>query len=328
MTDLYRQAIVLSAQPVTGWYRYKDIFQIIPAADTVKRPPARRAHHPLIFQWRYVASKEPRILYGDFDVPQWLLDKESSAEKARELLLALGVFLTNRIFEYRGKQSWFVNLENSGLEALQPQWGQELYTTYDFKSPIESLSSVVEIQKIDEIESNHYFNRDFVYHDAVFDVPQNLNLLLDCFFSLPVDDKNAFLSSCALFEQGMDVWSISPSLSFVGFVSCLETLVNAEYRNVEVEKCSVCRQDRYRVSKKFLDFFLKYGDDSKEFRKYAMKIYKYRSKVVHTGELFNGEVMPEKFGSDERIDENDFRRSVIRTCRICMINWMLARTNG
>lgn len=328
MTDLYRQAIVLSTLPVTGWYRYKDIFQIIPPTDAVKRPSITSAHHPLIFQWRYPASKEQRTISGNFEVPQWLLDKENSAEKARELLLALGVFLTARIFEYRGKQSWFVDLENAGSETLEPKWGQELYTAQNFQSPIESLSSVVEIQKIEEIESNQYFNRRFIEYDAVFDVPQNLNFLLDRFFNLSANDKNSFLSSCALFEQGMEVWSTSPSLSFVGFVSCLETLINAEHKDAAVEKCSECGQDRHRVTKKFRDFFLAYGDDSQEFKKYAMKIYKYRSKVVHTGELFNGEVIPEKFGSDGRIHDNDFRRGVIRTCRICMVNWMLARTNG
>ena len=328
MTDLYRQAIVLSALPVTGWYRYKDIFQIIPPTEALKRPPAAQAHHPLIFQWRYTASKEQRTISGHFDVPQWLLDKENSAEKARELLLALGVFLTTRIFEYRERQSWFVDLENTGSDALEPKWGQELYTAQDFKSSIENFSSVEGVQKTNEIESNHYFNKRFIEYDAVFDTPQNLKLLLDCFFSLSANDKNAFLSSCALFEQGMEVWGMSPSLSFVGFVSCLETLVNADNRDVTVEKCSECGQDRHRVTKKFHDFFLKYGDASPEFKKYAMKIYKYRSKVVHTGELFNGEVMPEKFGSDERIYDDDFRRSVIRTCRICMVNWVLARTHG
>lgn len=327
MTDLYRQAIVLSSLPVIGWYRYRDVFQILPPHEELKRPPAVLAHHPLIFQWRYPESKEPRTILGHFDVPKWVLDKENAAEQARELLLVLSVLLSNRIFEYHGRQSWFVDLEKTGSSALDPKWGQELYTGQDFKGSIENFSSVDGVPAIEEVESNHYFNRRFISYDAVFDIPKDLTWLLDRFFDLSSEDKKAFLSSCALFEQGVDVWSMYPSLSFVGFVSCLETLINVDNRDVTVERCNECGQDRHRVTRKFRDFFLRYGDDSPEFKKYAMKIYKYRSRVVHTGELFNGEVMPEQFGSDNRIYDDDFRRSVIRTCRICMVNWMLARTH-
>lgn len=327
MTDMYRQAITLSSLPVTGWYRYRDVFQILPPNELLKRPPAVEAHHPVIFQWKHPESTEPRSISGHFDIPKWVLDKDSAAEKAREILLVLGVLLNNRIFEYHGRQSWFVDLEETGSGTLDPKWGQELYTGRDFKVVIEGFSSIEGIPEVETVETNKYLNRWFITYDAVFDIPKDLTFLLDKFFALSSEDKKSFLSSCALFEQGIDTWGNYPSLSFVGFVSCLETLINVDNKDVELERCKECGQERHRVTHKFREFFLKYGNDSAEFKKYAMKIYKYRSKVVHTGELFNGEVMPLQFGSDARIYDDDFRRSVIRTCRICIVNWLLSRTN-
>lgn len=239
------------------------------------------------------------------------------------------MFLSHRIFEYRGPEtSWYLDLEGGPGGVSEAKWGQRSYYANGVANSIEGFASVEGMKKIDELEINSYFNRRYISFDAVFDAPQNLTTLLDGYFGLSDEDKKAFLSSCALFEQGVEAWSMYPSLSFVGLVSCLETLINADNKGTKVETCKECNQDRHRVVKKFRDFFQRYGNDSKEFKEYALKIYKYRSRVVHTGELFHGEVMPEKFASGERIDVDEFRRSVIRTCRVCMVNWINSRVKA
>ena len=328
MADLYRQAIVLSSLPVKGWYRYRDVFQILPPNKNLKNPHVVSAHHPFIFQWKYPESTEPRSKSPDFDVPKWVRDKDNAAEKAREILLILGVFLNNRIFEYRGRQGWFIDLEDEAPRNSEPRWGQEAYFARGFDANIEGFDDVEELSEVEEVATSEYLNRRFITYDAAFEVPKDLGFLLSSYFSLSQENKSSFLSSCALFEQAIDAWGAYPSLSFVGFVSCLETLINADHKGVKVERCGECGQERHRVAQKFREFFLKYGNDSQEFKRYAMKIYRYRSKVVHTGELFSGEVMPLDFDSHESIiNDDEFRRSVIRTCRICMVNWLISRLN-
>ncbi|WP_224797750.1 hypothetical protein [Idiomarina abyssalis] len=118
-------------------------------------------------------------------------------------------------------------LEETGPGALDPKWGQELYIGRDFKGAIEGFSSIEGIPKVEAVETNKYLNRRFITYDAVFDIPKDLTFLLDKFFAL---------SSCALFEQGIDTWVTYPSLSFVGFVSCLETLINVDNKNVALER--------------------------------------------------------------------------------------------
>lgn len=323
MSDLFRQAVVLTRLPVTGWYRYRGLFQILPPKDDFTKPKAMVGHHPLIFQWKYQAPQSVEKEPGQPEMPQWVHENDASGAKAREIFLVLGVFLNSRLFEYQGKQSWFLPLDESHRGSMEPLWGQEFYTVKDFSSSIDDLSDVDDIGEIARVESNTYFNRYAETFDAVFDIPEDLDFLLDAYFGLDTNQRERFLSACALFEKGSELWGSHPSLSFIAFVSSLETLINLEHEDEEVKKCGECGQDRYRVTKKFRDFFAKYGSDSLEFKKYSMKIYQYRSKVVHTGELFVGEVIPERFGSHDRIFDDDFRRSVTRTVRICIANWIL-----
>ncbi|RRA93605.1 hypothetical protein CF109_12705 [Aeromonas veronii] len=95
-----------------------------------------------------------------------------------------------------------------------------------------------------------------------------------------------------------------------------------------VEKCEQCQQKKHQVTKKFLNFMLKYGNDDPTFKKFSNKIYKYRSNIVHSGQLLNGDLMPEKFGHHDSIEDDEFRRGVIRACRICMVNWLFERAKN
>jgi hypothetical protein len=204
--------------------------------------------------------------------------------------------------------------------SFVPQWGQE---GYFFEG----------IQKIDVLSENDtptigredpqaYFNQYGRPAGGSLVLPENIDYLLAKYYSLDNQARLAFLSSCALLDQGISLWSRHPSLSFAALVSAIETLISYEHRDKKLEKCKVCNQDRYRVTSKFRDFFMKYGSATPEFKKYAQTIYRYRCKVLHEGDLFLGEIKLRTFGSSEGFDDDDLRRSLIRNCRICLINWL------
>ena len=111
-------------------------------------------------------------------------------------------------------------------------------------------------------------------------------------------------------------------------ISSLETLISLENRCEKIERCKECRQERYRVVKKFRDFFGKYGSSDPGFKKYALKVYKYRCKILHRGELFLGEVFPQRFASHEGFEDDQMRRSIISVCRICLVNWLSNRVHS
>lgn len=323
MTTEHRKVLALSNIPVKGSFRYKDYFQVLPADADAPAPQAVMSHHPFVIEFCFTVDETHREHPDGSSVPQWVINNDDAYKTLKEILLLLTAFSNDRVFTYSHNQSWFIPMGTKGEEPTEKkvQWGQEGYFYDKFNSDIEKLSET-EIESVALIDANEFFNRYGRRTDQEFDLPQNIIELLDTFFSLGEDERHYFLSACTLFSQGITIWSEHPSLSFAAFVSSIETLIAADYKDEKTERCSECGQERYRVINKFREFFGKYGSPTPEFRKYAVKVYKYRSKILHRGELFLGEVVPRRFGSMEGFEDDELRRSIIRTCRICFINWL------
>lgn len=329
MTTEYRRVLALSNTPVKGYFRYRDFFQIYPADIEAPSPPAVMNHHPFVIEFGFTVDESPSTLSDGSQLPQWVINNDDSAKILKEILLLLTVFSNDRLFTYAGSQSWFMPMGTAKEKSSERnvQWGQQGYYYSEFNADIERLSEAA-YSLVPFIDENEFFNRYGRRIDQEFDLPQNITQILDAFYELGEDDRDYFLSACTLFSQGIAIWSEHSSLSFAAFVSSIETLIASEHRNEKVEKCSECNQDRYRVVKKFRDFFGKYGSPTPEFRKYAVKVYQYRSKILHRGELFLGEVEPRRFGSLAGFEDDQLRRNIISTCRICFVNWLLSRTKS
>lgn len=106
MTWEYDRRLALSGIPVKGWYRYKDLFQILPVDDDAPQPPAILDHHPFIIEYRFEIDETPKVNPEGKDVPQWVINIDDSLNTLKEILLLLTVFSHDRIFTYLHKQSW------------------------------------------------------------------------------------------------------------------------------------------------------------------------------------------------------------------------------
>ncbi len=82
MTYLYKQCTLLSDLPITGWYQYRDMFQILPPSDAMKKTPyTMGGSNPFTFQWR--SKKTDAVRKNPVSqeyLPDWLLDNELSRE--------------------------------------------------------------------------------------------------------------------------------------------------------------------------------------------------------------------------------------------------------
>ena len=321
----YRRAMVLSGFPVEGSYRFADEFEILPADPEAPKPPGLLDHHPFTIEYRFIIDETPRKSLDGNRIPQWIIDNKNSFKTLKEIILLLTTFSQYRVFIYSNNQSWFIPIGKMSKEpkTKEIQWGQECYMYEGFDNKIESFTDT-KSEQIKLIEANKFFNRYGIRVDQnKLDFPENISNLFALYFSLEEGEKRAFLSSCSLFDQGMKLWSEHPSLSFAAIVSSIETLITFEHKDEKTEICKACGQKRYRVIRKFQDFFGAYGSPTPEFKKYSQEIYKYRSKILHRGELVFGEIEPRPFVNMVVFEDDQFRRSIITTCRICLVNWLL-----
>lgn len=329
----YSSAFALSEVPVLGYFRYRDIFQILPPPPEAPLPSSTTGTYPFVIELSYQAStvgrKMPDIYAIDGHVPGgYVIDApivniETAQEKRKHLLLLLTAFGNFRMFTPSNHQGWFISHGTAGTEVADksPHWGQECYFVPGYQLSSEGFTEP-KAPPVIQSDPSAYWGSAL---DQPRGFPSIISDLLDAAHMISDDAKLALLASCSLLDQGISLWQTHPSLSFASCVSSLEALIEFEHKAQKLEPCPKCEHKHFQVTKKFLEFFAKYGSPTPEFRKYAKKIYDYRSEILHCGKLFLGDVFLEKFASMDGADDRELHRSLIRVCRICIVNWVLAK---
>jgi len=255
-----------------------------------------------------------------------IVNVEIAQEMRKHILLLMTAFTNFRMFVPSNHQGWFISLGVLGQDfsPKSPEWGQETYFVPGYQLSSAGFSEPSGAPA-NQSAPSVYFNSVGRSFGTGVGFPRIIGELLDAAFAIEEEARRSLLASCSLLDQSLALWQHHPSLSFASCVSALETLIAYDHKNEPADVCSSCGQERFRVMKKFQQFFANYGSPTPEFRKYAQKVYQYRSKILHRGELFLGDVFLQKFASLDGFDDRELHRNLIRTCRICTVNWVLAK---
>jgi hypothetical protein len=339
-----RQEIVLSETRIKGSYRYGEIFQMRPMHQEAPVLEWAMGHHPWLLEYMYNVPDVSETKYNP-DLPDHvlmpMLDDEASSKVRKWILLVLSIFAKSRVFQYASgmsQQQWFMRLpkdSNDLIVSPTPLWGQGGYQYQGISAWIIDKFSDPKVPPIQLVESNEYYRTETPQQYVVgqtsdnFELPDRINSYLDTYIALPERFKNCFLSSCFLFNQGIQLFYQAPSLAFAACVSSLETLIAVDKKEEPKDRCECCDQIKYHVRQKFLDFIRKYGSDSKDARRVADRVYERRSRILHEGQLFVGEAEPKTIeGAIDWINDDQSRRNVIRFFRTCIINWLISNKNA
>jgi hypothetical protein len=339
-----RQEIIFAETRIIGTYRYGSLFQLRPIFPEAPTLQWGMGHHPALLEFSYNLPDISETNYNP-EIPEQgllpMIDNESSAKVRKWILLVLSTFAKSRLFQYRSgllEQQWFMKLpmnEKDIAPSAGPCWGQAAYNHKGISAWIVDGFSSMDEPSIRLVGSNEYYQsetpRQYVVGKTsdVFELPERITEFMDQYMPLSDASKNAFLSSCFLFDQGIQLFFAAPSLAFAACVSSLETLVVVDHKDESLERCECCDQPIYQVRQKFLAFIKKYGSDSPEARKMADRVYQRRSGILHEGQLFAGEVDQKTTeGSIEWINDDRSRRDVIRFFRTCIINWLILNSRS
>jgi hypothetical protein len=333
----------MSETRVTGSFRYSDVFQIRPMYPDAPILEWALGHHPFLLEYRYNIPDVSETKYNP-ELPEEvltpLLDDEYSSKVKKWILIVLSMFSKSRVFQYeRGldQHQWFIRLPSNskGFEALPPLWG---YAGYQHKGAVARIVddySHPDNVLIHLVDTNHYYGtetpRTYVVGQTSyeFELPDRISSFIDAYMYLSDELRESFLSSCFLFDQGIELFHQTPSLAFAACVSSLETLIEVDHKGQADDRCKGCGQLKFNARQKFLEFIKKYGNDSPETRKIADRIYNRRSRILHKGHLFLGEIEPRTIeGAADWLNDHNQRKDVIRFFRTCIINWLITKDNA
>lgn len=322
MTKTFRSFIMLANANVTGKYIYRDIFQILPAPDHFPRAPYLEAHHPCLLEVKYnFAPDSSKRMPDQTEVPDWIQRKDHEKKVIHEIMSLFDVFSFSKFVHTQDNHSWTIRTDDT--LAIEPEWRQLSYFVREHQHEISEFTNSPASQ-IDEINTAKFYNFGGRYVGSDFSVPDLFSDILDAYYSLDQDNKNAILRSATLFNNAIRIKPISPSISFACFASSIESLVDHIHKGVKIEKCKECSAPRYAVTRKFTDFLTKYSSDSDELIRFYKKAYGQRSKILHAGALFLGEHIPAGWAESDW-EAYHMNSGIERICRIAFTNWILER---
>ncbi|MGN6163697.1 MAG: hypothetical protein ACTHOF_04075 [Flavisolibacter sp.] len=274
--------------------------------------------------------------------------------KLSRLTRLLSSLTNHRIFSYNDTEfKWGVaipdrELDEGEKEVINKTPSQAILPAYTYPNMWKDL------QLKDFAEQRHpnarLFRHTFYYmHDPIDDrtkemtFPVTIHHLVDKYFNLDVKAKKIVDAITHLICNGIDIKLKMKSLSFLSFVSAIETIVNYEFKDkkdeIEFEcadcqtiktsplSCHKCGRPIWGVKAKFKAFLKAYvskGDSS--IKKYN-RIYNLRSDIVHNGMLLLGDEQLDWSKSDKADSQYMTHLETMQLARLSLVNWLLLGTN-
>lgn len=251
-------------------YIYRDMFSIFPV-EIPKNLDITPTYYPVIIEVNYEGE--------DFD------PLNTDSEKHRQINNQIIEFYSKKISQILSLLSVFT-IFHFKMPSNEIEWyynGKNNITIFPFYHSNENNSDknlFTEIKTLTEYSTNPEYLNSI---NGKFILPENIDKLFDLFFNLNDEFSEKYYKAIKLFHTARNIYYESGSLSFAAFISSIETLAQFHYSENKI--CNECKQTQYSATRKFKDFFIKYGVGKFLDKKFVMEIYDLRSKILHRGEI-------------------------------------------
>ncbi|WP_212768633.1 hypothetical protein [Pectobacterium versatile] len=310
VSDVFYRSTLKVSCVFLGYYRYKDVFQILESDKSGPTPDHK--YVDIEFNDKYMMNKEWEFknvfgqAYGHLDLLQELI--------------ALLHICTN--------QSCELDTDGMGAKPL-PQKIIQGFTPVEkelHSSPMEKSDTRI----LERMNPGLAF----------IEIQSQSELLLDNYFRLDDLSRSRINSSLFLQNKMRQIILISASMGVVGYISSIENLVDfeGERNGFESKKCESCKQPVYSITRRFNDFMNKYSEenfkvqndvkgvyrtqqefDGLSFKKLIGEFYKKRSSITHAGDILRIDKMLSSFS----MKDVRFFNEVETHARIALFSYIL-----
>ena len=303
------RVVLFSSVPVTGHFRYRDVFQLVPVPAGAPRPNFTMAEHPFFLEFHFRTSPNGSIRHI----------RRAILERDLELVVS-GLFeFSIRSHGRMARHHWVVPQQDF-TEPWISAYLQEMYTWPGLALEDDNLSDTRTVPRLAEVPRADYYTRSGIGAERVLEIPANLESFLERFFSLSREDREAFLRACFWFQHARTAYSYSRSAAFTAAVSAVEALM-PDVKGPEVcEKCG--RPIGVGPTKLFIEFVERFapGGATEGDRR---KIYSIRSKLSHGGSLLPSDrrIWSPGLRPDHIVEWDDIG-TAWRLVRTVLVNWL------
>jgi hypothetical protein len=305
-----------STRPVKGWWRYRDGWQILPPPQEAPLPGELLGHWPFVV--------EIKTAWSDI----WRINIQRRWQGINHLSLLLPLLLKGPIFQprpYSPQKHWVILPGEITEENPNPtvHFAQEYYAVPGHTGLADAFTELDESDRMTvkfKGNSAEYYSQLALMLDESLEIPEMLPRLLDKYYALPPEDQKRYLRACYWFGLGQFIGHYSTSMSFVAYVTAIETLLPNSDRP---HTCPECGADHYpSKTTGFRNFLDQYVPDAPA----RETFYARRSLLAHGSSVLESDVRDE-FDAfyPIRLDDDSEYGALARTCRVGLVNWLNAQ---
>jgi hypothetical protein len=347
MKKKFCRNIIFSKTPLLAHLRFEDQFQIYPI-QFEKAPKFERADDiPFVIEY-WIDEDEKVEISDEFESIKGIMKSTSLQEKKRNQITRILSIITNHRFfnlEYEGLK-WGVPFPTSEMskDEINSQSSQPIMPIYNYPGLKDDLS-IKAFSKQTAPDPRLVQHKKYYIFDPVenrkgeITFPDTVYHTLDAYFNLDTKTKKKVDTICHLVSCGLELETKMKSLSFLSFVSAIESLVSIEYKSkkgeVEIEckrcqsiksspiNCPECGKPIWGVSAKFKEFLKTYVASSEDSNRKFNRIYGLRSRIAHNGSLLLGDEFFDWSQSSKSDSEWMTLLETKQVARLALVNWLL-----
>lgn len=341
----YYKALVFSNSVLKTCFRFEDKFQVLPIDMRGKPQSIAARHFPLFLEYT--------IDYQNNDPTDVFSLGAIRINKEKEILNLLSCLTNHRFFKYDTSMiGWGVKMSDKLVEDMTEEEKQGMgdqdscmfFGVYNYSGlkedlRIEQFTDFKPTASFIEAQMHEYFTDnpiDDYSHEVCF--PNTLYTALHNYYNLSSETRKKVNSCIYLACDGMDISSNKRSLSFLSYISAIEGLVELEEDDNEITfacgscktiesspySCPQCGRPIWGVKQKFVNFLSKFVAGSTKSQKKYKDIYNLRSRITHSGKLFQGDYELSFDKDDEEKSYNDWlmRLETLQLFRISLDSWL------
>lgn len=328
----FYKVIVFSDNPLNAQYRFEDKFQIYPYTSPNAPFSDKVKLHPIALEYWVDEDVEVEVP-EDFKGLEKTYTQSVISMLPQTKILSLLTSLTNyRFYVPQIKWQWFCEIpigddkekmdNQKSVAGINTYWYPESFKERQIEAFTETAFPVITFSPHPE-----YFRNISLDESEQMIFPEHISVALHNYYAISDNVKQIVEASSSLINNGVALRGSMNSLSYISFISSIETMVDFEFKNEEVKKCETCGTTQYRVMGKFRDFILKYVSTAPETKKQLNAIYNLRSKIAHTGELLLADSIYNWGDNNVRNEQWQIHLSAMQLCRVALTNWLLMVAN-
>jgi hypothetical protein len=300
--------VLFAALPVTGAFRFKDDFQILPVPENAPRPDFLMADHPFLLQFRFGGSE-------NLSVQQMRMES-----RARELEMLLVALVANHIHGQRQiSHQWVIRPLGDPPRRPRSILCQLGYMFEDSKALVDQFTSITDIPALTFMPPVLTYAQFAVSAGANLLLPDNIEAAIVAYGRLPAQLQTKFINASYWLQHSHSVFQDSRSASYLALVSAVEALMPPPDTGATCPSCK--RSVGNGPTRQFKDFLEEFAPTGEQYSGELQHFYEIRSSLAHGGKVLLSD-RHFSLGGLENHEDWMRQRRLHEMLRVAIVNWL------